>query len=157
MAWVPKPDKKTNKVSQIPSCWVECDGSYISSGIWSGLKTPELNNAERFLRGGTPADALETQEDSLQNHHHHVDDKGHQHRYNDRFWDNLDRTSTKPLPDWGSYAPEDNIGDQHNAPHDYYHTHKSKSYIAVKDVKNGRFDSETRPKNMKVTFIMKVC
>ena len=65
----------------VPKCWVECDGRKISEGIWKGQATPDLNNAQRFLRGGNQSLALETQDDALQDHSHYIRDPGHQHSY----------------------------------------------------------------------------
>ena len=76
MPWVPKPDNNTTNPVQIPQCWVECDGRPITEGIWEGLVTPDLNNAQRFLRGGTQANVLEEQDDALQDHTHYLNDPG---------------------------------------------------------------------------------
>jgi len=72
LPWVPKPSRATRNPVGIPQCWVECNGKQIPSGIWRGQKTPDLNNAGRFLRGGTQANALETQEDALEDYIPHV-------------------------------------------------------------------------------------
>ena len=150
MSWVPKPNKNTNTVNRIPDCWVECDGRSIPSGIWAGQNTPDLNNAQRFLRGGTQAHVLETQDDAIQEHKHYVNDPGHTHSHTDRY--------TGPDWDWGSDGAEGR--DKHRESWNAYHsdtTESARTGISVTSVKNARTSSETRPKNMKVTFIMKVC
>ena len=150
LSWVPKPNKAAGNKATVPKCWVECDGRKISEGIWKGQKTPDLNNAQRFLRGGTQNQALGTQSDALQDHHHNLYDPGHSHRYNDKYWERYAR-------DHGQGATElDRFDDTFDKSH-YTYTSNSKSGIYVRGVKYARTSTETRPKNMKVTFIMKVC
>ena len=48
MAWSPVPDKNSNIPVKIPKCWVPCNGSVITDGIWSGEKTPDINNQNRY-------------------------------------------------------------------------------------------------------------
>ena len=139
-------------MNQVPDCWVECDGRQIPTGMWAGQKTPDLNNAQRFLRGGTQTEVLETQEDALQSHSHHHTDFGHTHRHADHHHDN---DLSSPTAKAGS-RDIDYTGDQFDYPHTKT-TQSSYSGITVTGVKSARTASETRPKNMKVTFIMKVC
>ena len=47
-------------------------------------------------------------------------------------------------------------GDSYHAHHDRTTSSKTTG-ITVEGVRNGKYSDETRPKNMKVTFIMKVC
>ena len=54
--------------------------------MWARQRTPDLNNAQRFLRGGTQAHALDTQEDTLQDHSHDVNDPGHTHVFYDNYF-----------------------------------------------------------------------
>ena len=70
LAWIPRVNKHTTEVTDIPECYQLCDGSPINKGIWAGLSTPDLNNQQRFLSGGLPQDSLTFQEDSLQDHEH---------------------------------------------------------------------------------------
>ena len=196
MPWVPKPNKNPGKVSRVPDCWVECDGRQISGGIWEGQTTPDLNNAERFLRGGTQVKALETQEDAVQSHEHDIHDPGHKHETN-YFLPNQDRIKEKfkqiharngvyidderAQNEAKSYLLDGSDEDQfyRTAFLDYHNNYRltptlkytrfqrhlyDQSYAAnvktgvtVNSVKNGRSASETRPKNMKVVYIMKVC
>ena len=147
---MPRPDKTTVNPVDIPNCWVPCDGRQISLGNWTGRMTPDLNEANRFLRGGTQSEALNMQEDSLQDHTHRVSDPGHTHAY-------VDRWMAPPYNGHvGTGIEPDHIGDSFNSPHND-RSSSSKSGIIVTNVKDGRADTETRPKNMKVTFIMKVC
>ena len=50
----------------------------------------------------------------------------------------------------------DNLADRHNYPHSSQ-TYNSVSGIAIQGVRGARIASETRPKNMKVTYVIKVC
>ena len=87
-AWTPFPDaRKKNISAQLPDCYVHCDGSEITLGIWKGHRTPDLNNAKRFLRGGSVSNALKVEEDSLQEHTHYhtLTDDGHTHGFTDRY------------------------------------------------------------------------
>jgi len=66
VAWVPKPDKAAADESEIPDGWMYCDGSKIAEGIWAGLHTPDLNNKNEFLRGGTEIDYLNHEDCAIQ-------------------------------------------------------------------------------------------
>ena len=71
-AWVPKVDLEDGQISEIPPCWMACDGSTIPNGLWAGRNTPNLNGEGRFLRGGPIENSLLTQEDSIQSHSHSI-------------------------------------------------------------------------------------
>ena len=152
LSWVPKPNKATGNKATVPKCWVECDGRQISEGIWKGQKTPDLNNVQRFLRGGNQSLALEVQDDALQDHSHDLYDPGHTHSYNDQRRKHLPKYSysyyyNMGRADWPSvqnYVSNEKTGREYTR-------------ITIKNVKTARTSTETRPKNMKVTFIMKVC
>ena len=80
-AFVPKisrTDRSSLPVG-VPSCWAICDGSRISEGIWTGMRTPRLNEG-RFLRGGSAAEVLTMQEESFKRHRHALRDPGHSHK-----------------------------------------------------------------------------
>ena len=131
--------------------WVPCDGSEIKEGIWAGKTTPDLNKSGRFLRGGIIGDVLKIEEDSLQAHTHGVSDSGHTHGYNDKY------------PNFGDFGENGYVGpnsaDWNSDRFDKSHsatTNNAKSNIAVTAVTGARTDSETRPKNMRVVYIMKV-
>ena len=134
----------------IPDCWIPCDGRQISIGDWTGRMTPDLNEANRFLRGGPQSEALNMQEDSLQDHSHNLNDPGHAHAYVDKWTDLSTYTGY-----WGP-SDTDKEYNSYDVPHNSQSS-SAKSGISVTNIKDGRSDTETRPKNMKVTFIMKVC
>ena len=139
----------------LPECYVPCDGSEITEGIWKGRRTPDLNNPKRFLRGGHVSEALMVEEDSLQEHSHTstVSDPGHSHVYTQ--W------STKLDSPDGSPDPAPNLNSDTMCL-DFPYTGRSASEkthisMSVHGVSGARKGSETRPKNMKVVFVMKVC
>merc|ERR1719414_1932424 len=88
VSWVPKTEKSYDKDVSIPDGWQLCDGSPITKGMWNGLITPNLNNEKRFLRGSNLDDVLTLEEDMILDHQH-IDgmhshtDTGHTHSYTD--------------------------------------------------------------------------
>jgi len=90
-----------------------------------------LNNAERFLRGGSGSDTAtyQYQDDALQNHQHEYWDK----QMDDTTWGNRFASGITDFPN--GYVPD-----------------KERT---SEGVKGARTSDETRPKNMKVVFIMK--
>jgi hypothetical protein len=125
-----------------PENWVECDGRTIQFGPWSGLSTPDINTSNRFLRGGTIEQAFELEEDAFQEHYHE-----HYHGF-----------SVNNIAKSGS-----SYGDQNGGP--YYITFSSVSgttdnaqhgkIVAGDKVTTARFTTETRPKNIKVVYLIK--
>ena len=107
-----------------------------------------MNEARRFLRGGPLSEALDSQEDSIQQHTHYVNDPGHSHQYRDIYKDNYNGNSG---PNGIDFEVESFVVDHTRT------SYSSKSGVSVASIQGARYDTETRPKNMKVTFIMKVC
>ena len=68
----------------LPDGWQACDGKSIRTGRWKGFRTPDLNTARRFLRGGPDRDMLALEEDQLEDHTHKFHDPGHTHGYDDK-------------------------------------------------------------------------
>jgi len=56
---------------------VACDGRAIENGPWLDGITPNLNANGHFLRGGNENNAMEFEEDQMQDHEH--TDPGHSH------------------------------------------------------------------------------
>ena len=131
-----------------------CDGSVIPApSVWAGLKTPNINGEDRFLRGGIDEVMLQTQEDSIQGHTHGIDDPGHTHAYDDRF---PSLPGLDPAVN-GIYGPT--ATDQSVDRWDQYHrgvSLLSTTKVKVTGVQQARIDSETRPKSFRVVYIMKV-
>ena len=118
---------------------------------WAGEKTPNLNGEERFLRGGLDNVQLHLEEDSLQGHTHGITDGGHSHPYDDKY------------PKWGSHPGDAGYYDysSHESIFTWDFSHartssKAKTNIKVAAVSGARTSEETRPKNMRVTYIMKI-
>ena len=144
----------------LPECYVPCDGTEITEGIWKGRRTPDLNNPKRFLRGGHVSEALMVEEDSLQEHSHTstVSDPGHSHAYTQ--WSYKGPPNSPDSSDGYPDLASDYNSDTKN--YDFPWPMRSaseKSYISmsVHGVSGARTGYETRPKNMKVVFVMKVC
>ena len=135
----------------LPS-YSRCDGSKIPyPSIWAGQKTPNINGEKRFLRGGLDHIMLEKQEDSLQSHTHGIHDPGHTHRYNDKYF----RRNAGNGHDGPAALSMDKLLDRFDGTH-WATSNRNTANVAVTSVVGARTDSETRPKNLAVVFIMKV-
>ena len=151
VAWLPRNSKTATKNSP-PDGWLPCDGRKIFKGPWSGGKTPKLNDG-RFLRGGSEDNALEMEEDTVINHKHI--DPGHTHGNDPHSHSYIDKYGSKTKSPKGTYAYS-SYGD-HN-----FNTDKTTITIAEAQANIGlvsseyKSGSETRPRNMKVTWIIKV-
>lgn len=148
--WVNRPAQTRQiHLSQIPDGWQRCDGSVIPSpSQWEGQRTPNINGEKRFLRGGSDRNQLITEEDSLQEHTHGVSDPGHRHRYHDK-WTNFNGNGHLGP---GSVDDEHDDWDRDHA----RETNLAQSNIRVTNVSGARTSGETRPKNIRVVYIMKV-
>ena len=125
-----------------------CDGSVITApSPWEGEKTPNINGEERFLRGGLDGIQLHTEEDSLQAHTHGISDSGHSHGYDDKYAD-YDGNCCN----YGGGSSSRSALDESHAST----SSSAKSNIEVADVSGARTSGETRPKNIRVVYIMKV-
>ena len=149
MAWTPFPDRNNQDPVPLPDCFVLCDGSAITVGIWKGHASPDLNKSKRFLRGAIVADALNFEEDSIQSHTHShtLNDPGHTHPYKDKY-------SCRR-----NYVNHDNTQYIDNCEEDRT-TSSAKTGITMSITGvsgDARTSSETKPKNMNVVYIMKVC
>ena len=133
----------------IPVGWQRCDGSIIQSpSIWAGQRTPDLNNEKRFLRGSSDDTVLTLEEDMLEDHQHFVTDPGHTHGFVDEYVE---------IGTSGAVYKGDTY-DEYNGPTSHTKTTKrSFTGINVDFVKDSfRKGEETRPRNMHVTFIMRI-
>ena len=132
LSWIPKIDKSTGEVVDLPPGWQNCDGSDITEGPWTGGKTPDLNGRGLFLRGGDEDNVLETEESQLQDHQHV--DKGHTHDCN----------------------AESKAGRHHHTYQRGKDTAEVKSNIGGVDDDGANAGDETRPANMRVIYIIRV-
>ena len=153
-AWTPYPDKTNPQPISLPKCYVLCDGSEITEGIWAGHKTPNLNKSKRFLRGGRLSDVLKVEEDSIQEHSHasNVNDPGHKHGYT--VYGPRDVPDGHPEPAYDQADWQTPVSPYHTDGMDKVGTGISMSVTGVTGARKG---SETKPKNMNVVFVMKVC
>jgi len=151
-AWVNRPEIYGQHTENLPTGWMRCDGSLIPSpSPWAGQHVPNINGEERFLRGSADHEMLQTEEDSIQSHTHGVSDPGHNHGYDDKWPDVQDRNSN------GYWGPKvgDKLYDRYDKSHSSTTLHSHTS-ISVTGAQGARIDSETRPKNIKVVYIMRV-
>jgi hypothetical protein len=124
-----------------------CNGAVIlAPSPWEGETTPNINGEERFLRGGLDADQLQTEEDSLQAHTHDISDSGHDHGYEDIYAQNGTRIFNCGYNCYANF----NTGSHSST------TNSATSNLKVTDVNGARTSDETRPKNIRVVYIMKV-
>ena len=109
---------------------------FIFKGIWKGQRAPNLNNDRRFLRGGKDSEVLDVEEDSIGKHNHGYLDKYYGGNYN-KYCPTKSKAYKTPEGVWNVDAEKDWICRESQAT----------GYIGTK---------ETRPKNMKVIFIIRV-
>ena len=153
VAWVPR-NNVTADINTLHDGWLPCDGRIIEKGIWAGGVTPDLNTDGHFLRGATEENALEMEEDQIVDHEHidpgHTHTNApHSHRYEDEH-DSFPGTSHGTSGDYYKWAAEykDTAGETINIDTSYTNV----GGVAL-DYNSG---SETRPRNMKVMWIIKV-
>ena len=105
----------------------------------------------RFLRGSYESEVLNLETDTLQahKHNHHLYDPGHQHQYEDMWaW---------PHHAHNGYGKVDGDDIMTTGHYSLNNIATSGVSITVDEVENARTSTETRPINMRVVFIMKVC
>jgi len=172
-SWVSKPSEDASP-EPIPDGWVLCDGSLIEKGIWAGGRTPDLNSGH-FLRGGDLHHQLKMEQDQIQDHLHY--DPGHSHTasssssagshhhtHEDYYMDgptlNTHTTGTThgycqaiATCDFAKYHYK-NTGDGSVSvsTSTEVNSHKTGITGVTSSFRRGQ---ETRPKNMKVSWIMK--
>ena len=104
--------------------------------------------------GGVVTNALNLEEDSLQDHTHahSINDPGHAHHYDDKYFQDH-------VNDFPSWAFEDHADERMDQSHDRISAYaKTGITMSVNGVSGGaRISSETKPKNMNVVYIIKVC
>jgi len=154
-AWIPRINQTGNK-QDLPDGWLPCDGSKITKGIWAGGNTPDLNSGGHFLRGGSEDDALEKQEDQLQDHQHV--DAGHTHSndpHSHSYYDTYSLDQTGKSGKGSDYFQRDDASSTRTSDSTKIIIASSTSNIS--GVTSGfRSGAETRPRNMKVVWAIKV-
>ena len=147
---------------------MRCDGSIIPHpSIWHGLLSPNLNSEGLFLRGGSDTEALHKEDDQIQDHfhvdpgHNHGSDT-HTHGYGEYYSKFSGSGKGDCLPgaqcvhyDHGDSALNCQIWQTRTTDYSGIDIHSSSS--GVGGVHNDyRKGEETRPKNMRVVYIMKI-
>ena len=147
---------------------MRCDGSTIPEpSIWHGLLSPNLNTEGLFLRGASDNEALDTEEDQIQDHVH-IDsghthgNEGHSHGYGE--WYSVFSGSGKGdcLP--GAQCVHYEHGE--SALNNELWADRTSEYSSITITNNYsgigwiaeeyRKGTETRPKNMKIVYIIKI-
>ena len=135
IAWSSIPNKGSKKPVQLPAGWVKCDGSVIPKGIWKGQKTPDINGEERFLRGSSKSNLLDVEDGQVQTL-----------TYDDYTWA-VECPSSRSKTGQGTpgYTPGHPwFPDQND-----FHCKRTSNV-------GGTGGDETRPKNIRVIYIMKI-
>jgi len=131
VAWTYIPNIDSTNAVKLPEGWVECDGTPIAEGDWQGEKTPDINGEERFLRGSHKENVLVTESDQV---------KSHSHSYEDFSYRNAG-------PGFDNYK-WDSSGTCTDCDDDPVLQKKTNTGTSGGD--------ETRPKNVRVVYIMRI-
>ena len=137
IAWVLSvPDGRSNA---LPAGWVECDGRAITEGIWMGRNTPDLNTNGYFLKGAPPADNNKFEESMVQDLQ--IFD----------YFQGLDHVGCHGAGE--STGSDQSVTTASGGKDDPF----CQSSRFLSSMGNGiKVGEETRPKNMKVTYIIKI-
>jgi len=157
IAWVNNIGPGSNPQT-IPKCWIICDGRTIPEpSPWAGKKTKDLNGQGRFLRGGTSNQVLDIEEDTFQDHGHTVIDNGHSHSdrgHNHRHKYGV-KHSLKPGGS-GSHWANGGVTSEYTET-GYASITTDKANIQIRKSDHSKRGQETRPKNMRIEWIMRIC
>ena len=151
-AWVPRTNTSSD-MTELPASWLPCEGRIINKGPWVGGYTPDLNNNGYFLRGASQDKTLEMEEDQILEHLHK--DPGHTHANTPHTHDYQDAYAT------GSGTSIPRGTGMTNAYHDKTSNEATISISSATTNLGGvaagyRTGDETRPRNMKVMWIIRV-
>ena len=164
VAWVPRPSVGGDSTADLPEGWQRCDGSTIPQpSLWAGQLTPDLNSG-RFLRGGEDGEALVFEEDQVEEHLH--SDPGHSHTatstsqphdhgYTDYYFHKTaDTDPGHSGEDLGSSASTNRHTDKVAVP---VSTVVAAAATGMGGVAGpAKHGTETRPKNMRVIYVIRV-
>ena len=152
-AWTPKNAIDSDDNLDLPNGWLPCDGRSIENGLWEGKVTPDLNSNGHFLRGGDENSAMEFEEDQMQDHKH--TDYGHSHSsppHSHPYEDMIAYgTGSGYRPCGESCRRED---ESRNTASASVKINSARSNIGGVS-SSYRRGAETRPRNMKVIWVMK--
>jgi len=128
VAWVNKASSGAHVVN-LPKGWVRCDGAAIPHpSVWAGKYTPNLNGEGRFLRGGSDSTVLKMEDDSFERHEH----------------------TYTAYKDFGVTGGKVDCGGN------CWRVQHIDINTGSKSTESAGTETETRPKNMHVIYIMKV-
>ncbi|MCP4129738.1 MAG: tail fiber protein [bacterium] len=154
-------DKNLAGTPEIPAGWVECDGQVVSDAgsVYDGLAVPDLNSGGRFLRGG--AVSGNWQDDATAVNGLGIGSEGaHSHTSQTRIWhrcntDALDNNYCPNIKITGSYR-----GDLYYFPNEMSYGGYTDFNITTSSAGSHSHsltgDTETRPTNMSVVWIMRI-
>ena len=176
VSWVIKPNKDTENAADLPDGWIRCDGTTIPQpSIWAGSLTPDLNGQKHFLRGGSDAEYLETENDQIQDLGLSIIDPGHSHSegghnhgsiddnyYWGDYWCGHDYYYAKPgnYTEWHYWLCSSQNTNwyktlQHSVSTEHLTINSAQTSISIQS-SDYRRGSETRPVNTKVIWIIRV-
>ena len=146
----------SNENLDLPDGWLPCDGHSIENGPWAGGATPNLNTNGHFLRGGNENDVMVFEEDQIHDHEH--TDAGHSHSSPPHSHPYLEHSSTSAV----HIGPQNAYGGGEWTDGDISRTTTPTS-VPIDNAKSSiggvsssyRSGDETRPRNMKVIWVMK--
>jgi len=164
-AWVSKPASEAEQASKIPPGWVMCNGSLIERGPWKGSLTPDLNSGGHFLRGGEPGQQLELEDDQVQDHQHQdpghshsasSSSQPHQHTYDEY---HVNSSGSSGIHHYQPVSSGDRLyrGNYTSSSSEVsVSTTVSESSTGISGVTTtARAGAETRPRNMKISWIIR--
>ncbi|MCP4137703.1 MAG: hypothetical protein GY754_42460 [bacterium] len=145
MAWH-KNGAGSSAVDFLSNNWVECNGQtiYDFGSHWNGKTVPDLNSSGRFLRGASTSGVF--QEDATAVNGLFMGLGGeHTHTVSDRHSGH------------DGYTPEDvDSGGSNESGKNYYYTTRTTSESGSHDHALDSGDTETRPANMSVVWIIRI-
>ena len=151
-SWTPKDAMDSEDKLDLPDGWLPCDVRSIENGLWAGRVTPDLNTNGHFLRGGQENNAMEFEEDQMQDHEH--TDAGHSHSsspHSHSYLDSFVGGEGQAFP-WSAGADRADHSRNTDAASVMIESAASNIGGVSSSFRSG---AETRPRNMKVIWIMK--
>ena len=141
----------SNENLDLPDGWLPCDGHSIENGPWAGGATPNLNTNGHFLRGGNENDVMVFEEDQIHDHEH--TDAGHSH---------TSPPHSHPYLEHGTFSNGNGFTSGGYTLADISRTTNPTS-VTIDNAESNiggvsssyRSGDETRPRNMKVIWVMK--
>ena len=112
----------------------------FAAGPWINKLTPDINNSSRFLRGGSLEQAFQIEEDAFQEHHHE-----HTHNYYDHYGASIK----------SDYGYELSVSEPYSSHSSTTGTTYHGKIVAADKTSSARIATETRPKNIRVVYLMK--